>query len=170
MNELTWMNWNEELNRMNCNKLLDMNESKSMTWKECIAKSAPNPSDFYDFHVKSSSCCCYTLVRILPTSSPNSGMDPAIVLRFWCETELSLQSRADFVDHFPDRGAKPRKQRPSSGRQLRPLYPKKNAGFRTRECFQPWIHAFPLNYFMMMWLTWWCGWHDFATAGCENRS
>ena len=68
------------------------------------------------------------------------------------------------VDHFPDRGAQPQKQRPSSGDQGRPLYRKKNTGFRARKCFQPWIHTFPSPH------TRWCGWHDGATASCDNRS
>ena len=79
---------------------------------------------------------------------------------FLCETELSLQlqSRAYFVDHFPDRGAQQRKQTPSSGDHGHPLYPKKNTGFCARECFQPWIHAFPIAHIPTTW--WWCDWHD----------
>ena len=83
--------------------------------------------------------------------------------RFWCEIQLSLQSRAHFVDHFPDPGAHRRKQTPSSSDHGQPLYPK-NAEFCARECFQPWIHMFPNAH------TWWCGWHDGATASCDNRS
>ena len=89
------------------------------------------------------------------------------------------QSRAHFVVHFPDRGAKPWKHRPSSGDRGQPLYSKKRMVLR-RECFQPWIHAFPIARIsqllhddvvdMMICFSWWCGWHAGATAGCENRS
>ena len=90
----------------------------------------------------------------------------------------AIQSRAHFVDHFP------RSRRPpaeTETRQRRPrtaTLPKKKVGFRARECFQSWIHAFPIAHTsqllddnvvdMMMWLTrwfrWWCGWHDGETA------
>ena len=55
--------------------------------------------------------------------------------------------------------------------------PEKNTRFCARECFQPWIHTFPIAHTspllddvidMMMWLTWWlrwwCGCHDGETA------
>ena len=89
---------------------------------------------------------------------------PVSVLRCLCETELSLQSRAHFVDHFPDRGAQPRKQRPSSGEHGRPLYPKKTQGFAPESVFsREFTRSRSLtlpNYLHMLWLTWWCGCHD----------
>ena len=97
---------------------------------------------FYDFmwsttcsrsggHMKSSSG--YSLAHILSTSSSKSAKRPSVFfLRFLCEIELSLQSRAHVVDHFPDRGAHLRKHRPSSGDHGRPLYPKKHSVSRPR--------------------------------------
>ena len=59
------------------------------------------------------------------------------------------------------RGAHPRKQRPSSGDHGR----RKNTSFCARECFQAWIHAFPIAHTsqrldddvvdMMMWFPPW---------------
>ena len=57
---------------------------------------------------------------------------------------------------------------------------KSNIGFRARKCFQPSIHTLPIARAsqrlhddvggMMVCFSWWCGWHDGATAGCDNRS
>ena len=82
---------------------------------------------------------------------------------FQVQIVLSLQSGARFVDNFC-------RSRPATAeaetllrRPQKPLYPK-NTGFRARESFQAWIHAFPTWYTsqllddddvvgMMMWLT-----------------
>ena len=65
-----------------------------------------------------------------------------------CESELSLQSSALFVDNFADRGPQPRKERPSFGEHGSHFARKnmKNKRFRARESFQAWIHAFPTSY------------------------
>ena len=96
-------------------------------------------------------------------------------LRCLSKIELSLQSRAHFVGHFPDRGAQPRKQRPSSGDHGWPLYPKKYRllhpraqafaparGFEhVNTCFRDRSH-FATTWWWCDWhsLTSWCGWHD----------
>ena len=59
---------------------------------------------------------------------------------------------------FPDQAAKPRKQRPSFGDHGAHLT-RKNAGFRARERFQAWIHAFPISHTSQL-LAWWCCCHD----------
>ena len=79
-------------------------------------------------------------------------------LRFLCEIELSLQSRAHFVDHFPDRGAKPRKQRPSSSDHGQPLYPKIHRVLRPRVFAAVNSHVPDRPHFPTPW--WWCDWHD----------
>ena len=125
----------------------------------------------------------HTLLTSLSTSSSNSGPKLSVFLRILCEIELSLQSRAHFVDliskkckksrqcnfhvksssryscahfvnHFPDRGARPRKGRPSSCDRGQPLYPKKTKGFAPESVFS---REFTLsrsltlpNYLMMM--------------------
>ena len=155
-----------------------MNELKWMNWKEWIAKSAPNPEvffhlfvielvlqsrghfvdlifqkcseprKFYDLLVKSSSC--FGLVDIFVDLIFQKCSEPCSFFTITSEIELLLQSRAHFVDHFPA----------------------KNIGFRARECFQAWIHAFPIaqiSYLMMIWLTWWCGCHGVETASHDNR-
>ena len=173
MKELTWRNWHEwietnELKWMNSNERIERNDLSTSSSKSgktfhffdlCgIELSLQSRADFVDLIFKKCS-------------------EPVSVWRFLSEIELSLQSRAHFVDHCPDRGVQPRKQRPSSGDHGQPLY-LKNAGFCARECFQPWIHAFPIAHTsqlldddvidMMMWLTWWlrwwCGCHDGETA------
>ena len=161
----------------------------SCTFCQPHFQKTKKPSVFDHIFVKSSSR--YSLVHILSTSSSKSGPRRSVLiiyeislqshahfvnlifkkwfqavsfLRFLCEIELSLQARAHFVDHFPDRAAHPRKQRPSSGDHGRPLYPKKTQGFAPESVFSRAFTrsrslTFP-NYLMMMWLAWWCGWHD----------
>ena len=68
---------------------------------------------------------------------------------------------------FADRGPQPRKQRLYFGDHRR-HFTRKNTGCRAKG-FQVWIHAFPPNYLMMMWLTWFCGWHDGENAAHDNR-
>ena len=48
---------------------------------------------------------------------------------FLCEIELSLQSCAHFVAHFPDRGAQPRKQRTPQRRPRTATLPQKTQSF-----------------------------------------
>ena len=75
---------------------------------------------------------------------------------------------------FADRGLQLRKRRPYFG-DHGSRFPRTNLGFRARESLQAWIRAFPTCYSsqldddmveffdvveMMMWLTWWCDWHD----------
>ena len=43
-------------------------------------------------------------------------------------------------------------------RPRQPLYPKKT-GLRARQCFQTWIHAFPISHTSQL-VAWWCGCHD----------
>ena len=39
-----------------------------------------------------------------------------------------------------------------------------NTGLRARECFQAWIHAFPIPHTSEL-LTWWCDWHMKSASG-----
>ena len=163
-NELNWINETNELKWKNWNQELDKNKMKCMNGNEWIAKSAPIPAVFF--------------------------------LRFLCETELSLQSRAHFLDLIfkkwsetviflmiilfeielslytvscafcrPLSGS--RRETAETETLRRPptaTLPEKNTRFCTRECFQPWLHTFPIAH-MMMRLTWWCDsylWHSFV--------
>ena len=74
-------------------------------------------------YVKSSSRFC--LVHILSTSPSKSAKKNRQFFAFFKWNRALAAVRAHFVDHFPDQGAQPRKQRPSSGDRRRPLYPKK---------------------------------------------
>ena len=134
MNELKRINWNKwldmnELKRMNWNESLEINDSTWMNWNEWLERNE--------------------LPKVLQTHQ--------FFLRFLCEIELWLQSRAHFVDHFPDRGAQLRKQRPSGGDHGRPLNPKKHRVLGPR--FQAWIHAFPIAHTSQLIAWWWCDWH-----------
>ena len=79
---------------------------------------------------------------------------PVSVLRFLCEIERLLQSCAHFVDHFPDRGAQPRKQRPSAA-TTDSHFTWKNIGFCAREfsAVNSRVPDFPTTW-------WWCDCHD----------
>ena len=181
MNDMTWINWHEwlemkELKRMNWNEWIVMNEFQWNNWNEGIdmnelkrmnqhegivvkeLKRSPLKEwiDMNDFKVNELTWVTWHEwldMNDLSTSSWKSGPSP-------CEIELWLQSRAHFVAHFPDRAAKLRKHTPWSRTAT---LPEKNTGFCARECFQQWIHTFPIahtSHLMMKWLTWWCGWHD----------
>ena len=80
-------------------------------------------------------------------------------LRFLIEIKLSLQSRAHFVDHFPDRAAHPRKQRPSSGDRVRPLYAEKKHRVSRPRGFSAVNSRVPARSHFST-TSWWCGWHD----------
>ena len=168
------------------------------------------------------------LAHILSTSSSKSGPNLSVLDDFLGEIELSLLSRAHFVDLIFKKWSEPVSAwrffrwnralatvsrtfcrphlqkvvrtvsawrfimwnralatvsctfcRPLSGSRRAPAetetlqrrprtatLPEKNTGFCARECFQPWIHIFPIAHTsqlldddvidMMMWLTWWC--------------
>ena len=122
---LTWMKWLEanELKELNCQKcseplsflrfLSEMElslQSRAHFVDLIFKKWSETVSFFYDFmwsttwwrcdwHMKSSSR--YSLAHILSTSSSKSAKKTSsFFLRFVCEIELSLQSRAHFVDRI----------------------------------------------------------------------
>ena len=156
--DLIFKKWSEPVSswRYFCDQLLD--DDVVDRWNEALA----------------------SVVRTLCRPHLQKVVRPRQFFTILCEIELSLQSRAHFVDHFPDRGAQPRKQTPSSGDHGQPLYPKKPRFF-ARESRQPWIHAFPRAHAsqlldddvvdMMMWLTWWCDswlWESFVIRKFPN--
>ena len=99
----------------------------------------------------------------LPILSSKSALALRVFL-ILCETELSLQSCAHFVDHFPDRGAKFGETATILRRPRRPRRPQKAHSFVLESSFKPgFTHSRTVtlpNYLMMMWLTWWCAGHD----------
>ena len=162
MEELKRMNWTKWMKWINSNEWIDMKEVKHMNWNEWIEmndlatsswKSAPRPLLSCDVYVNRAlatvSCifCRPHLEKVLRDRQFFTISLAAVSCTF-CLPLSGLRRETGETETL-QRG---------------------HTGFRARVCFQPWIHAFPLNYFMMMWLTWWCGWHDGATAGCENRS
>ena len=133
----------------------------------------------------------YTLVHILPTSSSRSAPSPTVFLQFLCEIELSLQCCAHFVDlifqkrsgpdsfllclceieiatvlctfRWPLSPIKPR-NRWNRDPSATTAAAGQNTRLRAQECFQAWIHAFPISHTSEL-LTWWCGWHMKSASG-----
>ena len=156
-------------------------------WNQALATvfCRPHPTVFYDFYVKSSSRC--SVVHLLPTSPSKSAPRPQVFYDFYVKASYRYSPAALFVNNFPRSSRAPRKQRPSLGDQGR-HFTRKNTEFRARECFQAWIHAFPISYYTWWWcgchddvvdrmidiyilyiLTWWCGCHAGEKAGHDNR-
>ena len=154
MNELTWANWHEwiewletnELKQMNWNEAIDlnelnwMNEMTDLTWMNWHVK-LKKPSVFY-----------FLCDQLLDDD----------VVDIWNRALATVS--CTFC-------------RPLSGSRRAPAkteITKKNTGFAPESVFSREFtrsRSLPLpNYLMMVWLTWGCGWHDGATAGCENRS
>ena len=102
-------------------------------------------------YVKSSSR--YSLIHFLPTypTSSSKSAPNASVFRHW--------SCALFVD-FPDRAARPRKQRPEqNARVSKPrVFSPVSVFNMLPKCYTS--QVFDDGVDMLMWLTWWCGWHD----------
>ena len=109
---------------------------------------------FYDFYVKSS----YRPVRILSTPSSKSAPNPSGFYDFYIDSSSGNNPVHILLTTFPDGTAKPRKQRPSFGDHSSHFH-RKNTGFRARECFQTWIHTFPIPHTSQL-LSSWCGCHD----------
>ena len=136
---------------------------------------------FFVFYVKSSSR--YSLVRLLPTSSSKNAPSPTGFYNIYVKSNSRYSPVHFLSETFPNRPDQTQKQRPSFG-DHGSHFTRKNTGFRARECFQAWIHAFPISYTsqllddddmvaMMMrftwWLRWWCGCHDGEKASLDNR-
>ena len=128
---MKWMNSNEW---MDMNELKRWTETNELTWTICrphLQKSKKNSQVFDDFYVKSSSC--YSLVRILST---------AFRIEAWNRGNRDDPPAATTDGHFTG----------------------KTQGFAPERVFSPeFTHSRSLthpNYLAMMWLKWWCGWHD----------
>ena len=114
-----------------------------------------------------------SLVHILPPSSSKSAPNMPIFSK-----SSSRCSPVHFLSTtFADRATHPRKRDPTAATPGATLPGRKNTGFRAR-VFSPvnWraseLLHFPATWWwvvdMMMWLTWWCGWHDGGTASHDN--
>ena len=179
---LKWMNWHDGIDMNDLtyiNELKWMNCLKGMNCQKC---SVPSVFLFLWFlsEIKLSLHYATVSCTFCRPHRPKVVWDRHFFLRFLCSIELSLQSRAHFVDHFP--GSR-RETAETETLQRRPQtanghFTRKKDRFCARECFQPWIRAFPTAHTsqlldddvidMMTWLTWWlrwwCGCHDGETA------
>ena len=101
---------------------------------------------------------CSEVVCILQVSNGNRAL--ATVLCTFCRQLVQIEPRT--------RGNRD----PILRRPRKPLYPKKNTGFRARDCFHPWTHTYPNCCTSQLlddgWLTWWCGWHDDGDANADH--
>jgi hypothetical protein len=119
--------------------MIEINES--MKFAKFIFQKCPGTGSFYGLYVKSSSH--YSLVHRLPASSSKSA--PTLTVFFYifkCESTSRYRPVHFLSATFADRGRQPRKQRPYTSATTEATLHKK-AGFRARESFQAWIHAFP---------------------------
>ena len=62
------------------------------------------------------------------------------------EIEFSLESCAHFVDHFPRSSRETAETDTLLQATMAATLPDKNTGFRAGECFQAWMHAFPISH------------------------
>ena len=116
------------------------------------SKSAPAAVFFNILKCKATSC--HSLVKKnLPTSHLPKVLRTCIFFTIWSENRALADSPVHFsTTTFPDRSAKPRKQRPYFG-DPRSHITRQNTGFRAWECFHPCID------------TWW---HDVDTCWHED--
>ena len=156
MNENEWMETNE-LKQMNLNTWIDMNELKGMN---CQKWNGPTSFKIFKWNWALS----------LQSRAPSCWPHLQKVVRsckfydFYVKSS-SLYSLVHILSTtFPDQGAHPRKQRPSTGDRGRPLYPKKTQGFAPESVFsREFTRSRSLTlrtYLQMLWLTSWCGSHD----------
>ena len=147
MTDLKWRNWNEfrteSMKWMNSNEWIDMNELKRMNWNEWIE------------------------MNDLSTLSSKIGPNPSVFDDLYVKSSsryslVHILSTTFRIEPW-NRG---NRDPPAATRDSH--FTLKNAGFCARECFQPWIHTFPIAHTsqllddvvdmmieMMMWLPYW---------------
>ena len=166
MNELRWMTWDEWLDKSGPKTLvfyvflceIKLSLQSRAPFADLIFHKCSGPRSFLQFYVISYLLMMWLTYEIelslhlLPASSSKSAPRLTVFLRFLCKIVHMLSTT------FPDRAAKPWKQRPSFG-DHGSHFTRKNTGFCAQECFQAWIHALPISHTSQL-LAWWCGWHD----------
>ena len=124
---------------------------------------------FQVVYVKSISCHC--LVHILSTSSSKSAPCTSVLNMFKWKSSYRYSPVHFLLTTFPDRPAKPRKQRPSFGDHGSHFTRKKHRVSRPNVFKPEFTCSRPLtlpNYLTTTW--WWCGWHaDGEKASHYNR-
>ena len=119
--------------------MIEINES--MKFAKFIFQKCPGTGSFYGLYVKSSSH--YSLVHRLPASSSKSAPTLTVFFTFSSANRPLATDLCTFCRQLLQIEAGNRGNRdPILRRPRKPLYTKK-AGFRARESFQAWIHAFP---------------------------
>ena len=107
-----------------------------------IYQKCSDADSFSDFYIKSSSR--YSLVHMWPTPSSKTAPNVTVFDILKCKSSSRYSPAHVLSTTSADWGPKPRKQRPYFGNHgTEATLPEKNTGFRARESFQAWIHAFP---------------------------
>ena len=171
MNELTWTNWTEWIEPNERHEKTDMNKlkykwnevndrheqiemSKCMNWNERMEMNELKSTNWKEWSAKSASNLLIFYIFYLKSSS--------------CYSLVHILSTTFRIE------ARTPANRDPPGVTTDGYFTSKNIGFRARECFQLWIHAFPVAHTwqlhddvvdMMIRLTWWCDswlWESFV--------
>ena len=164
-NEFAWMNRHE---------WIETHELKRMTWHEwfvhvdLIFKKCKKPSVFGDLNVINYLMTMWSKDEMkLWLQSPAHFVDLMVRLIFkkWSEAvsffyDIYVKSSSRYsLVHILSTTFRIERNFPSSGDHGQPLYPKKH-GFLRPRVFSAVNSHVPDRSHLMMWLTWWCGWHD----------
>ena len=172
MKELTWVDMNEgkwtnghewmevtEWKLLDGNEPMDqymkMNEPKWINWIEWLVANESKWSN-WNLGMETDK---FPKVAQTPQFLQSYVINYLMIILLTYESELSLQSRAPFVDHFPPIEASNHGNRDLPAATQTATHPK-NTGFRARVFFQAWIHACPIAHTSQLITWWWCGWHD----------
>ena len=106
----------------------------------------------------------YSLVRLFKTSSSKSAPDPTAFYDFYVKSSSRYRVMRAFCRPISPIEPRNRGNRDLPSATTAATLPEKNTGFRARQCFQAWIHAFPTSHTSQL-LAWWCGdWGDDVVA------
>ena len=125
VNELTWTNWNE-LKWMNWHESIEMNQ---LTWMTC--QKWLETLSFFTFFMWSRALATVSRTFCRP-NLPKVLRAPQFFNIFQVEIELSLQSCAHFVDHFPRSSRAPAETATTAA-----TLPEKIQGFAPKSVFKP---------------------------------
>ena len=122
--------------------------------------------------LRTSVFCVFFVKSNLLQSRAHSKKCSAVVQHVEMQIELSLQSGAHFAHSFRRSRHETAETETLLGRPMAPHYPEITQGFAPESAFTRQFTRFRTvtlpNYLMMMWLTWWCGWHG-GNADHDNR-
>ena len=156
INELKWRNWFERIELNEWNDWIEMNELTWMNWHECIETNDLTWMNWNEW--------------LKRNELPKVLRNPQFLTIFMSNRALATVS-CTFCRPLSGSRRATAQTKTLQGRPRTATLPEKN-GFCARECFQPWIHVFPICHTsqllddddimidmmieMMMWLPcWW---------------